>query len=307
MVSTFTPNLQIEQPARGDDVGTWDTPVNGNMTIIDLVGGGIATQSLNNSNIVLSAAQFRSKGITFNSTLTGSVTITFPTSFTKSYEFFNACTGSSAFTITLETTAAGGQVICCPPGQWFECVNDGTNIKFKNFGGPIGTYFDYCGSSSPAWNDGCTVPPYVVCDGTSFSSGTYPLLTMILGGTTKPDARGRVRATLNQTTTRMLSSNGGVDGTTLLAAGGVDSVTLATSQIPSHTHGVTDPSHSHSINGGTTEGSQSGVQGESNGNSNIATTNGATTGITIQSAGGGALHTNAQPTYIGGITLLRAG
>jgi hypothetical protein len=111
MVSTFTPNINLEEPARGDDVGTWDTPVNSNMTLLDLTLGGITTISLNNSNIVLSAAQFLSKGITTNSTLTGSVTITFPTSFTKSYEFFNQCTGSLNNTVTLATTA-GGQVIC---------------------------------------------------------------------------------------------------------------------------------------------------------------------------------------------------
>ncbi|MEH2547137.1 hypothetical protein V1283_003782 [Bradyrhizobium sp. AZCC 2262] len=28
MVSTFTPNIQLEEPARGDQVGFWHTPVN---------------------------------------------------------------------------------------------------------------------------------------------------------------------------------------------------------------------------------------------------------------------------------------
>src|SRR5882724_5335614 len=118
MVSTFTPNIQLEEPARGDQAGTWDTPVNNNMTLIDLVAGAITTISLNNSPVVLAAAQFQSKGITFNSTLTGSCAITFPTSFHKSYEIQNLCSGSSAFVITLGTTAAGGQVIGCPPGEW---------------------------------------------------------------------------------------------------------------------------------------------------------------------------------------------
>ena len=72
MASTFSPNIQLEEPGRGDQVGVWDTPVNANMSVIDLTIGGIATQALNNSNVILSAAQFRSKGITFNSTLTGS-------------------------------------------------------------------------------------------------------------------------------------------------------------------------------------------------------------------------------------------
>src|SRR5882672_4854572 len=134
MVSTFTPNIQLEEPARGDQVGVWDTPVNSNMTTIDKVAGAITTISLNNSPVVLGAAQYQSKQITFNSTLTGSVAITFPTSFHKSYEIQNLCTGSSAFIITLATTAAGGQAIGVPPGETIDCFNDGTNLKFKNLG-----------------------------------------------------------------------------------------------------------------------------------------------------------------------------
>src|SRR5258705_2545184 len=153
MVSTFTPNIQLEEPARGDQVGVWDTPVNNNETLTDLVVGAINPISLNNSPVILAAAQFQSKQITFNSTLTGSVAITFPSSFKKSYEIQNLCTGSSAFIITLTTTAAGGQAICCPPGEIIDCVNDGTSIKFKNLG-RVGSYWDYAGSSVPAWVSG---------------------------------------------------------------------------------------------------------------------------------------------------------
>jgi hypothetical protein len=34
MVSTFMPNVQLEEPARGDDI--WDTPMNNNTGAIDL-------------------------------------------------------------------------------------------------------------------------------------------------------------------------------------------------------------------------------------------------------------------------------
>src|SRR5712671_283737 len=175
MVSTFTPNIQWEEPARGDQVGTWDTPVNGNSTLIDLVAGAINTISLNNSPVVLAAAQFQSKSITFNSTLTGSVAITFPTSFHKSYEIRNICTGSSAFVITLGTTVAGGKVVCCPPGESVDVVNNGTDLYFHNLE-RVGSYWDYAGSSVPAWVSGCTVAPYLNCDGTAFSSATFPQL-----------------------------------------------------------------------------------------------------------------------------------
>src|SRR5208282_2769834 len=182
MVDPVTSNLQLAQPLRGADVGTWDTPVNGNMTILDGVGGAITTIPLNNSNVILSSAQFISKQIVFSSTLTGSVIITFPTSFIKSYEIFNTCTGSSAFTITLQS-GSSGNVICAPPGDIVDIVNDGENMKYKNLD-RIGAYWDYCGSSIPNWVSGCSVPPYLNCDGTTFSSVTYPTLALILGGTT---------------------------------------------------------------------------------------------------------------------------
>ncbi len=37
-----------------------------------------------------------------------------------------------------------------------------------------------------------TIPvDYLLCDGSSFSSSTYPLLFALLGGTTLPDLRGK--------------------------------------------------------------------------------------------------------------------
>jgi microcystin-dependent protein len=308
MVSTFTPNIQWEEPARNDDVGTWDTPVNNNGTLIDLVTGAIATIGLNNSNVVLSAAQFRSKQITFNSTLTGSVTITFPTSFTKSYEIQHLCTGSSAFIITLTTTAAGGQAICAAPGETIDCFNDGTNLKFKNLD-RIGKYWDYGGSSVPAWVSACTVPPYLNCDGTAFSAATYPALAVILGSTTLPDIRGTSRAALNQGTGRINSSNCGIDGNTNYSRGGADQVTLATSQIPANIPGQV------ALNGGgntyylpTAPWAGSNAGGGATTTQPFNTSQAVSFGgsVTINSSVGGNLHTNMPPTTISGITMIRA-
>lgn len=234
MVSTFTPNIQLEEPARGDLVGVWDTPVNGNMTALDSVVGANAIITLNNSNVVLSAAQFKSAIITFVSTLTGSVTITFPTTFTKPYIIQNLCTGSSAFTITLATTTAGGNFIGAKPGDPFDVFSDGSTIKYMNLG-LVGSYWDYAGSSVPNWVTACAVPPFLNCDGTSFSSGAYPLLATILGGNTLPDARGRASLYLNGGTGRLTSSGAGIDGNTRFAAGGTNGVTLGTSHIPTLT------------------------------------------------------------------------
>lgn len=304
MASTFTPNIQLEEPARGDQVGVWDTPVNSNMTLVDRILGGITTIGLNNSPVVLSAAQFQSRQITFNSTLTGSVAITFPTSFTKSYEIQNLCTGSSAFTITLATTAAGGQVICCPPGETVDCFNDGSNIKFKNLG-RVGSYWDHGGSSVPAWVSGCSVPPYLNCDGSVFSPATYPQLAMFLGGTTLPDSRGRFRAAMNQGTARLNAANS-IDGNTRGAAGGSELL-----QSHAHANSLNDPGHLHSVGAMNVSGLNNNNGGGGGvfaaGSAQIPNTGSATTGMTITNASaGGGNSQNVPPAYVGGLTLIRA-
>tara|TARA_R110000868_G_scaffold59559_1_gene182840 strand:+ start:313 stop:1218 length:906 start_codon:yes stop_codon:yes gene_type:complete len=62
--------------------------------------------------------------------------------------------------------------------------------------------------------------------------------------------------------------------------------TITTSNMPAHTHGVTDPSHNHSIiaSGTSTTG---GLQGTGSGTVALNYTNYSTTGISIDSAGGG--------------------
>lgn len=320
-MSTFTPNLDLELVARNADVGTWDTPTNSNWSVVDLAIGGIATISLNNSPVVLSAAQFQSRQITFSSTLTGSVIITFPTSFTKDYDIYNSCTGSSAFTITLETTASGGQVICCPPGEIIECVNDGTNLKYKNFGGRIGSYMDFGGSSTPNWNDGCTVPPYLNCIGGSISSAIYPVLFGLFGATA-PDARGEARFTLNQGVSRLTSAGAGIDGNTVKAQGGFNGVTLGANQVPSIAVSGTVTVYPNGDSNGRVAYEDNGVfngglnlSAGSGGNFAAATNSGGWTAASAFSATNTLNYTNASqaitpatvPGYVGGITLIRAG
>lgn len=307
MVATFTPNIQLNEPARNDQVGTWDTPVNYNMSLLDLILGGTATIPLNNANITLSAAQYECKQIIFNSTLTGSVSITFPTSFIKSYEIQNACTGTSAFTITLQTTSPGSQVICCPPGDTVECFNNGDSMKFKNLG-RVGSYMDYAGSSVPSWITGCTFPPYLNCDGTTFSSAIYPQLTVILGGTTLPDSRGRVRFTLDQSVGRLSSALAGFSPNTVGAAGGSQSHVNTASEAAVLTYSTSFSILPLQFGPTTIPIVNAGSNFPVFGGNNLTTQSLANGGslVTVSNAGGNT-YSILNPAYICGITMIRAG
>lgn len=72
MATSLTPNKSLMQPARGDDVGTWDTPVNGNMSIIDSAFGGSTILSSSSGTVNLTASQYQTPFwiISANSTAT---------------------------------------------------------------------------------------------------------------------------------------------------------------------------------------------------------------------------------------------
>lgn len=117
--------------------------------------------------------------------------------------------------------------------------------------------------------------------------------TLLGGGTWQQIAGGRV----------LVGQTGGdADFDTAEETGGAKTVTLQTSELPSHNHGVTDPGHVHAqqrfptATGGSTgftvDTSMSGTQAAAN---NTAS---ATTGITTQNAGGGAAHENMPPYLV---------
>lgn len=143
---------------------------------------------------------------------------------------------------------------------------------------------------------------WLKCDGRLLNVAEFPVLYDVIGtsfgddgeGTfALPNVRGRVPGAIGIST-----ASNHVLGQEI----GAETHTLITDEMPAHTHTITDPGHIHS---GDTY--RTGTQGVTDGFSSAAdegtdtdNVNSATTGITINSTGGGLPHNNMQPTvYIG--------
>jgi microcystin-dependent protein len=102
-----------------------------------------------------------------------------------------------------------------------------------------GVVVDFAGSSAPSG--------YLLCDGTSYATATYPSLFAAIGYTwggsganfNVPDLRSRV--------TVGAGAGAGLTARTLAAAGGEENHVLTTAELAGHTHGVTDGTHTHTV------------------------------------------------------------
>lgn len=127
------------------------------------------------------------------------------------------------------------------------------------------------------------------------------------------DLRGRVVAgkdNMGGSAAGRLTSSGGIDGNILGYSGGVQTITLISSQIPAHYHtaSISDPGHQHQYSVGVSvpyvNGSSSAFALQSN---TTGTTTVGSTGVritsangldTTSSAGSGGAHNNLQPTIV---------
>lgn len=127
MASTFTTNKHIEKPANGDDVDSWDVPVNADWDTIDAVFGN--TTAINvvaaTGTVTLTFAQYRPQYIVFSGLLTASPNYQLPTTIGGQWALLNITTG--AFTVTF-SSAGGGTTVLLPRGSIINVRSDGTNI-----------------------------------------------------------------------------------------------------------------------------------------------------------------------------------
>lgn len=146
MVDTFTltTNKSLIKPDSGQYVGTWDVPVNDDMTAIDAALGGytvINPTGLPASTITLTLTQYRPPNIVFGISLTGAAVLSanlnyqLPSGVGGQWTIYNNTTG--AFSVTI-SSAGGGTSIQIAQGVRTLVVSDGTNVSFASTSSTLG-------------------------------------------------------------------------------------------------------------------------------------------------------------------------
>ena len=227
------------------DLATFDDPADGSTIIVDSEKYG--------NNAGDGKLKVKASGITSNELATDSVT----EEKIKDGAVTSDKISSSAITTFMPTGTIlpfAGDTL--PSGGWLFC--DGSLVD-RQSGGVNTALFNTIG----------------VTYGVGNGSTTYNL----------PDLRGRVVAGKDDmggsSADRLTNQSGGLNGDTLGATGGSETHTLTTSEIPAHTHTVSEASAdapAEGVGDGTTKVHRQDVQSAS--------------------TGGGSAHNNVQPTII---------
>jgi microcystin-dependent protein len=156
--------------------------------------------------------------------LTGNVQVTLP--LPGEYTVQNLTTGN--FVVTF-AAASAGNVVSTPSGSIMHVWNDGTNVWLVKPQIPGALTFLGGITAVPAWISACTIAPFLLCDGSIYNFSTYPALGNLYlgnfggnGATTfgVQDLRGRVPLAYDGTGTRITTAGSGINGQTMGAAGG---------------------------------------------------------------------------------------
>lgn len=262
MAEPITTNRYFIAPLTGDLPGAWGTAaLNPNFQSIDTLFGGVTTISLSATTTILlsvpattgvwpggNPSQSMNACIKFTGAQTGSATIQF--TLPGFYIIDNRCTGTTF--VKLSPATGGGNSIGAPPGEKCHVFFDGTDMDYVDFG-RVGSPLDLHINTTtlPPWMTACSLAPYLVKDGSVYTSSVFPALAALLGSTYGgngittfgvPDERNRMRipvdtvgVTSGTTSQRVTNTLVGIIGTALGPAGGSAVMVATTGNLPPYT------------------------------------------------------------------------
>lgn len=138
MTSSFSINKGLEEPASGDYVNAWASPVNANWTAIDAALGGntsIPVGGISAPLITLTLSQYRPPNIEFTGTLAANLNYQIPTGIGGMWSISNATTGA----FSLSFSIAAGNSLTLAPGRTL-IISDGATVALATQSQQGGTY-----------------------------------------------------------------------------------------------------------------------------------------------------------------------
>lgn len=131
MPSTYSPNLNLELQATGENDGTWGVKVNADLSQIDLsMGGRLSLSVAGSTDVMLTDAQAQNVRHTYTGALTGNISVIVPNT-GRFYIITNSTTGS----YTLTVKPSGGTGIAIPQGSTMYLFSNPSTAAMEN---PVG-------------------------------------------------------------------------------------------------------------------------------------------------------------------------
>jgi len=252
MSSTYSTNLALELIGTGDQAGNWGSTTNTNLgTLLEQAISGYVTQSMPGTDVTLSMTQGASataRNMYIELTGTGGASLIVPVN-KKLYFIYN---GTSAAT----TVKVSGQTgVSVPAGARMGLVCNGTDVvqAVNNFASPTFTGTPVAPTAAAGTS---TTQIATTAFVTSGLQSAYPVGSIYMSTVaTSPATLFGFGTWVTYGSGRMLISQ---DGTyTAGSTGGSATTTLATTNLPSHSHSATstsntsDPGHSHNSAAGS--------------------------------------------------------
>ena len=125
MTSTFSTNKNLELPANGDYVNTWNIPVNSDMSILDAAFGGTTSLNATSGSVTLSVSQYQKLILNVTGAISADVTYTIPSGVGGQWVVKNLTTGGYSVVIA---SGGGGSSATVANNTVVTVVSDGTNI-----------------------------------------------------------------------------------------------------------------------------------------------------------------------------------
>ena len=169
-----TPNLSLNTPANGSNVGNWDVPVNANWNIIDsaIAGGTIINAAAQSGVVAITLAQYQTRFLIFEGTPSANVNYQFPNGIAGIWYILNATNGALSLTIS---SAGGGTSVVVPQTYATIVTCDGANIRFAT------TYFNGTGQDLTGTAAGLSIGGNAATATSATSAGTATYASTVTG------------------------------------------------------------------------------------------------------------------------------